>query len=144
MFTLHQRLLQDTYFIGKLPLCRILLMNNKLFPWVILVPEREGITEIFQLNEKDRKNMIDEIALVSKALKDSYHPDKINVGALGNQVEQLHIHIIARFKTDTCWPEPVWGKGAELYDEQNALEIAEKIRTASGKLKDFITTTHQP
>lgn len=144
MFTLHPRLLQDTYYIGKLSLCRVLLMNNKLFPWVILVPERKDIVEIFQLNTKDRKTLIEEISVISEALNKTYWPDKINVAALGNQVEQLHIHVIARFKTDDAWPEPVWGKGGQVYDEQSILEIAEKLRGACKKIKGFITIANRP
>jgi len=144
MFTLHPRLLQDTYFIGKLSLCRVLLMNNRIFPWVILVPERENMVEIFQLDEKDRRKLIDEIALVSDVMQKTYWPDKINVAALGNQVEQLHVHVIARFKTDDAWPEPVWGKGIEAYDEQSALKTAEKIRDACAGIKGFVTIANRP
>ena len=144
MFTLHHRLLQDTYYIGKLSLCRVLLMNNKMFPWVILVPERENMVEIFQLKIKDRKTLIEEIALISDTLNKIYWPDKINVAALGNQVEQLHIHIIARFKTDEAWPEPVLGKAATAYDEASVVEIAEKLREACKEIKGFVTIANRP
>ena len=144
MFTLHPILLQDTYYIGKLSLCRVLLMNNKLFPWVILVPEREDMVEIFQLTKKDRKTLIEEIAVISETLKKLYWPDKINVAALGNQVEQLHIHVIARFKTDDSWPQPVWGKGAEVYDEESIVAIAEKLREACKDIKGFISIANEP
>ncbi len=144
MFTLHPVLLQDTYYIGKLSLCRVLLLNNRIFPWLILVPEREDMVEIFQLSAKDRKILIDEIAIISEILSKTYWPDKINVAALGNQVEQLHIHIIARFKTDDAWPEPVWGKGSEPYNEQSAKEITEKLRTACAGIKNFVTIANRP
>ena len=139
MFTLRSELIQDTYFIGTLTLCRVLLMNNRLFPWVILVPERENMREIFQLQEIDRHKLIDEIAIISDIIQKIYQPDKINVAALGNKVEQLHVHIIARFKTDQAWPEPVWGRGLESYDEETALQTIEKISNACAKDNGFIS-----
>jgi diadenosine tetraphosphate (Ap4A) HIT family hydrolase len=144
MFSLHPRLLQDTYYIGKLTLCRVLLMNNRLFPWLILVPERAGMAEIFQLDEEDRHLLIDEISLISDIINKTYWPDKINVAALGNQVPQLHVHIIARFKTDDAWPEPIWGKGLEAYDEQSALQAADKLREACKGIEGFVTIANQP
>ena len=119
-------------------------MNNKMFPWVILVPEREDMVEIFDLTSKDQKKLIEEISLISKAMKKLYWPDKINVAALGNIVEQLHVHVIARFKTDTVWPEPVWGKGAEAYNEESVIEISEKLREACKEIKGFVTIANQP
>lgn len=119
-------------------------MNNKLFPWLILVPERENIKEIFELTAKDRKILIDETALISKTMHKTYWPDKINVAALGNQVEQLHIHIIARFKTDDVWPAPVWGKGVAPYTKESVIEITEKLRQACGDIKGFVTIANQP
>ncbi len=144
MFILHSRLMQDTYYIGKLSLCRVLLMNNQMFPWIILVPERQGMVEIFQLKPRDRKVLMEEITLISETLNKVYWPDKINVAALGNQVEQLHIHVIARFKTDEAWPEPVWGKGAKPYDENSVMEIAAKLREACKKIKGFVTVANLP
>lgn len=144
MFQLHPQLLQDTHYIGKLTLCRVLLMNNKLFPWLILVPERKDIKEIFELAPKDRKLLIEETALISEALHKTYWPDKMNVAALGNQVEQLHVHIIARFKTDDAWPAPVWGKGAAPYTKKSVKEIADKIREACSSIKGFVTIANQP
>lgn len=144
MFKLHPLLMLDTYYIGKLSLCRVLLMNNKLFPWVILVPERENMVEIFDLKPKEQRVLIEEIALVSQLLKETYWPDKINVAALGNIVEQLHVHVIARFKTDDAWPDPVWGKGKEEYAENSANEAIEKLRSACKKIKGFKTIANKP
>ena len=144
MFTLHSQLLQDTFYVGKLSLCRVLLMNNKLFPWIVLVPERENIREIFELKPKDRKLLIEETSLMSETLKNVYWPDKINVAALGNQVEQLHMHIIARFRTDDVWPEPIWGKGSAPYAPESVAEITEKLRKACDDIKGFVTIANQP
>ncbi len=111
MFTLHERLRSDTFDITRLRLSRVLLMNDSSFPWLILVPERENIREIFELDEKDRAVLVEEITLASRIIQHLYKPDKINVGALGNLVPQLHIHVIGRFKSDRAWPGPVWGAG---------------------------------
>ncbi len=144
MFILHTQLLQDTYYIGKLPLSRVLLMNNKLFPWVILVPEIENKTELFELQAKEQKMLIEETSAIAKAIKKLYWADKMNIATLGNQVEQLHIHIIARFKTDECWPAPVWGKGIKQYDEKSAEETINKIRDICANLKGFNAIANIP
>jgi diadenosine tetraphosphate (Ap4A) HIT family hydrolase len=117
LFQLHDRLAADTAFIAKLDLCRVLLMDNRLWPWLILVPERDGLTEIHQLPQPDRHRPMDETALGSRLLEGRFSPDKINVGALGNLVPQLHIHVIGRRRDDPAWPGPVWGSGfAERYE----------------------------
>lgn len=118
MFTLHQRLKDDTVEVARLALCSVLLMKDRTVPWLILVPRREGASEMHALSKEDRAVLIEEITLASKALEKLYRPDKINIGALGNLVPQLHIHVIGRFKTDRAWPGPVWGRdGAEPYTE---------------------------
>lgn len=117
MFQLHPQLAADTREIMRLGLCRVLLMNDRRFPWLILVPERAGIREIHQLSAADRAVLIEEAARTAQAMERLYKADKMNVAALGNQVPQLHVHVIARFTTDPAWPTPVWGKGkAEPYD----------------------------
>lgn len=109
-FTLHPRLAADTLAVGDLPLCRVLLMKNAAFPWLILVPRRTA-TEIHQLPPADRAALMEETAAASALLERLTAPDKINVGALGNMVPQLHMHVIARRRTDSAWPGPVWGSG---------------------------------
>lgn len=117
MFQLHPQLAADTREVMRLGLCRVLLMNDRRFPWLILVPERAGIREIHQLSAADRAVLIEEAARTAQAMERLYKADKMNVAALGNQVPQLHVHVIARFTTDPAWPTPVWGKGkAEPYD----------------------------
>jgi len=112
--TLHPTLARDTVDITRLPLCRVLLMNDRRFPWVILVPERENVREIHELPPEDRAQLIEEIARVGEALQRLFEPDKLNVGALGNVVPQLHIHVVARADSDDAWPGPVWGSGAAV------------------------------
>ena len=109
MFELHPRLNADTIPVIDWPLCRVLLMNECAWPWLILVPRRHSITEIHELDAGDREVLIQEIAAASHCLQNLTGADKMNVAALGNMVPQLHIHVIARFKDDPAWPKPVFG-----------------------------------
>jgi len=109
-FVLNRELAADTLSIGRLELCRLLLMNDATYPWFILVPERPGIREIFELETGDQRSLINEIAQVSKAVGEIFGPDKLNVAAIGNLVPQLHVHIVARFHSDPVWPMPIWGR----------------------------------
>jgi diadenosine tetraphosphate (Ap4A) HIT family hydrolase len=117
-FVLHPRLMVDTAGIADWSLSRILLMNDKRFPWIVLVPRRPNIAELFELDEAARITLTNEIVRVSQRLKawaKLRGPcDKINVGMIGNIVPQLHVHIVARSKGDAAWPAPVWGKGEAL------------------------------
>lgn len=132
-FKLDTRLEKDCYEIGSMKLCKVLLMNDSQYPWFILVPEREGVRELFQLNRDDQISFLIESNLLSKALTVVFQPDKLNIAALGNVVEQLHFHHIVRFKNDPSWPDPVWGKKAAVpYTEDQAQEIMEKIKQALG------------
>lgn len=109
MFLLHPILEHDTVEVTRLALCRVLLMRERAYPWLILVPEREGLRDFDDLSPQDRALAVNEIDQVSKVMKELFQPYKMNVAALGNVVEQLHIHVIARFKEDPAWPAPVWG-----------------------------------
>ena len=130
-FTLHPTLARDTVLVSRLPLCRVLLMGDRRFPWLILVPERDSVREIHELPQGDRADLMEEIARVSEVLKRLFQPDKLNVGALGNIVPQLHIHVVARFVADPAWPGPVWGSGpAEPYADSELEEIRGRLATA--------------
>jgi diadenosine tetraphosphate (Ap4A) HIT family hydrolase len=107
-WSLHPQLAADTVPVCDLALSRLLAMNDANFPWLILVPRRSGASEIIDLGA-EQALMMDEIARVSRALKDETRCDKLNVAAIGNMVPQLHIHIVARRKDDAAWPKPVWG-----------------------------------
>ena len=134
MFHLHERLEADTVPVTELALCRVLLMDNRVWPWLILVPARAGLTEIHQLDFAARHQLVDEIALASQALEGLFRPDKINVGALGNMVPQLHVHVIARTKSDPAWPGPVWGSGfAGRYDPEERDSLIRTIGEVLGK-----------
>jgi diadenosine tetraphosphate (Ap4A) HIT family hydrolase len=138
--TIHPTLARDTVeiteiteitVIARLPLCRLLLMNDRRFPWLILVPEREGAREIHDLPPADRAVLVEEIASAGAALARAFHPDKVNVGALGNIVPQLHVHVVARFAADAAWPGPVWGSGAAVpYGDAELAEIRERLTAA--------------
>lgn len=128
-FTLHPQLLSDTLPVGELPLSRLVLMNNRRFPWVILVPRVEGVREIFELTPSQQSQLMDETASVAKALNDLVQADKINIAALGNQVPQLHMHVIARFSVDAAWPKPVWNAGlsTDPYPEAEAAKLVSQL-----------------
>lgn len=128
-FELHERLVADTLLIADLPLCRALLMNDRRFPWVILVPRREGLRDFDDVLPNEKPNFHAEIDLASEVLREASGAEKMNVAALGNMVPQLHVHVIARFSKDVAWPGPVWGVGtAEPYDGDEARALVEKLR----------------
>jgi len=114
MFRLDARLDRDTVPVTDLGLCRALLMDDARYPWLILVPARPDLRELHDLEAADRNRLVDEICQASRAVERLFQPDKINVGALGNLVPQLHIHVIARRIGDSAWPGPVWGQGSAV------------------------------
>jgi diadenosine tetraphosphate (Ap4A) HIT family hydrolase len=129
-FTLHERLRADTVEIARWPLSLLLMMNARQWPWLILVPQRAGLREIHDLDAGDRTRLIEEIARASRCLETLFKPVKINVGALGNLVPQLHVHVIARFTDDPAWPGPVWGAAApERYPEEELAKRVEQLQT---------------
>ncbi len=131
MFALDPRLQQDTLPIGDFPLCRLLLSNDSNYPWFILVPRREDISELFQLDDADQQQLWKETTALAETLKDSFDADKMNVATLGNVVSQLHMHVIVRKRDDAAWPAPVWGKHAALpYNAGQVAAIRERLRVA--------------
>ena len=106
-FALDRRLAADTVALATWPLCRVLLNRDATWPWLILVPARPGLKDFDDVAPADQPAFLDEIGRASRALKALHAPDKINVAALGNVVAQLHVHVIARFRTDPAWPNPV-------------------------------------
>jgi len=107
---LHPQLEKDCFVVGRFPLCVLLLINDANYPWFILVPQRENITEIHQLTDEDQQQLMRESSMLAACIEKEFNADKINVAALGNMVPQLHIHHIVRYKSDPAWPAPVWGK----------------------------------
>ena len=131
MFQLDARLTQDTTPVTSFALSRVLLMNDARYPWLILVPARDGLSELHDLNASDQAPLNDEIIRVSRAMTELFTPEKINVGALGNIVRQLHIHIVARRTDDPAWPGPVWGHSPAVpYTVEQLVDM--QSRLASG------------
>lgn len=129
MFTLHPQLEADTIVVGDLPICRVLLNKQfSQFPWVILVPKRTALKDLSDLPELDYWPVMDEVRMVELALKAITGAEKMNMGALGNMVPQLHIHVIARFKADAAWPKPVWGNAEPAPYADTTPEILQKLR----------------
>ena len=108
-WSLHPQLAQDTTPVGDLALSRVLLANDANYPWLILVPRLPGLRELIDLEENAQVQLLGEIAAASRALKDITECEKLNIAALGNQVAQLHVHVIGRRHNDAAWPKPVWG-----------------------------------
>jgi diadenosine tetraphosphate (Ap4A) HIT family hydrolase len=130
-FQLHPQLAKDCSVLGSFPLCRLLLMNDAHYPWFILVPQRESLREIHELNESDLFLLIHESALLGRVMQAVFAPDKLNIAALGNVVPQLHIHHIARYVNDPAWPAPVWGKLPALpYPAERLAELRGKMLEA--------------
>ncbi|MEI4481868.1 MULTISPECIES: HIT domain-containing protein [Phyllobacterium] len=130
-FALDAKLNADTFPIVKLGLCDLRLMNDRRWPWLILVPQRPGITEVHELTPLDQTMLTFEAGIAAQALKSITNCEKINTAALGNIVRQLHVHVIARNTGDPAWPGPVWGHGTrEPYSKNDAKVFAKTILDA--------------
>jgi diadenosine tetraphosphate (Ap4A) HIT family hydrolase len=127
MFTLHPQLAADTIILGQLPLSLLLLHKDSQYPWCILVPQRENIREIFQLDDLDRQQLMSESCQLAEVMNQVFCPHKLNIAALGNLVPQLHLHHVARFEHDPTWPQPIWGRLPPVEYTENALETRIQI-----------------
>jgi diadenosine tetraphosphate (Ap4A) HIT family hydrolase len=128
-FALHERLAADTLPVGDWPLSRVLLMNDAQFPWLILVPRRAAMREIYELGDNDQLQLLRESSALGRALMTLFAGDKLNIGALGNMVPQLHVHHIVRHAGDPAWPGPVWGKlPAQAYATADAARRIAQLR----------------
>ena len=126
-FVLDSRLEKDCIFLCKIKNCRLLLLNNSLVPWFILVPEVEE-TELYELDKETQLNLLKIVNDISKFIKTEFKIDKLNIATIGNIVKQLHIHIIGRAESDFCWPGVVWGvDGKKSYSENEVKEIIRKL-----------------
>ncbi len=130
-FELDPRLAHDTAFIADWPLCRVLLMDDARFPWLVLVPRRVDLAELDDLDETDNTRLMHEIRRAMETLRGVVACDKINVGALGNIVRQLHVHVVARREGDAAWPGPVWGHGpTQRYTPATPEGLIARLRSA--------------
>lgn len=117
-FELDPRLARDTELVENLGLCQLRIMKDSRWPWFMLVPQRNDMSELFELTPLDQALLTFETNMVAAALKKATGAEKINVAAIGNIVRQLHVHIVARFDGDPNWPGPIWGYGqAEAYQD---------------------------
>lgn len=141
VFALDARLKADTVLLGQLPLSYVLLHKDSRFPWLILVPAVAGCSETIQLSDEQQQQLCIESAAIARIVQHLWQPDRINTGKLGNIVEQLHIHHIARFSDDAAWPGPVWGHGkAAFYSPEQLIEVKSKLLEALTALADFDAT----
>jgi diadenosine tetraphosphate (Ap4A) HIT family hydrolase len=132
MTELHPRLAADCIRLGRFELCHLLLMNDSSYPWFILVPDRDDVREIFELDAADRALLLDESCRLSAFLMRSFRGDKLNVAAIGNLVPQLHLHHVVRFQSDRAWPLPVWGKFSPVaYSDAALADIRAKVDSAA-------------
>lgn len=137
MFELHTQLAQDTLPVGRFPLSLLLLSRDANYPWCILVPQREDVFEIHHLSDADQLQLIRESCRLAETMTSIFDAHKMNVAALGNQVRQLHLHHVARFKEDPAWPQPIWGVVEPKNYAAEALE--ERLEQLRGALvgEDF-------
>jgi diadenosine tetraphosphate (Ap4A) HIT family hydrolase len=130
-WSLHPQLAHDTIPVGDLTLARVLLANDANYPWLILVPRLPGLVELIDLEDNAQVQLLAEISEAARALKEITGCEKLNIAALGNQVPQLHVHVIARRRSDAAWPKPVWGvKPALVYAQGQQEALLKLLRDA--------------
>jgi len=128
LFTLHPQLAKDCFELANLPLCKLLLCNDSAYPWFILVPKVNDITDIYQLDWQQQQQLLNESSLLSELVMQAFAGDKMNVAALGNVVEQLHVHHVVRYKNDVSWPKPIWGQQPLTpYTEMELAAVKDKV-----------------
>ena len=131
MTDLHPQLQKDCLILGRFELSQLLLLNDSNYPWFILVPDRADITEIYELSDQDRNQLWQESHVLSTHIMRQFAGDKLNIGAIGNLVSQLHLHHIVRYRSDLAWPAPVWGKTpAEPYSDDGLTKCLEQLKLA--------------
>jgi len=132
--TLDPRLQKDCFVLGKLELCQLLLMNNAAFPWFVLVPETTQI-EVCDLTGSEQTLLWEEVNSIAEFVRANFQIDKLNIGAIGNVVSQLHVHVVGRREDDYCWPGVVWGSATEKQYKDK--EVAAVISSATENLQGF-------
>lgn len=137
-FELDPQLARDCVVVGDFPVCRLLLMNDRHFPWFILVPRIQGVEEIYQLDETAQQQLLRESSFLAEVLQVLFSAEKMNVAALGNIVRQLHIHHVVRYSHDVAWPAPVWGKqAAQPYTEEELSGVMKKLKAGIAGVDSF-------
>lgn len=129
--TLDPRLASSSVFVCELGLCQVRLSQNGAFPWVLLIPQKNNVCEIWDLDPSEQQTLMHEIAYVSQVMRQLFNPDKMNIATLGNVVPQMHVHIIARYHSDGAWPNPVWNCGVSRdYTDLELSQALDRIRAA--------------
>lgn len=129
-FVLDRTLEKDSVFVADLPLCQVRLLKNASWPWVMLVPRRNGMRDTIDLSTEEQQQLMDEIARVSFIMRTLFKPHKLNVANLGNVISQLHVHVVARYENDPAWPGPIWGSGFNKeYDTAEQSRIIDALKT---------------
>jgi len=127
-FNLHPQLANDCFELADFPLCKLLLCNDSAYPWFILVPKVSNVTDIYQLDWQQQQQLLNESSMLSELLMQVFLGDKMNVAALGNVVEQLHVHHVVRYKNDVSWPKPIWGQHPLMpYSDVELMSLKEKL-----------------
>ena len=129
-FKIDNKFLKSSHHVIELKLCSIRLNDNSKFPWIILIPKRNKITDMSDLNSKDQILLMKEIVHVSKIMKKLFKTSKLNIEKIGNMVPQLHIHVIARSKKDSSWPLSVWVVKGKIYTKTALSVMMLKVRKA--------------
>jgi len=129
-YKIDKKFLKSSYHVKELKLCSIRLHDNSKFPWVILIPKRNKINDMSDLNSKDQILLMKEIVHVSKIMKKLFKTSKLNIEKIGNMVPQLHIHIIARSRKDSSWPLSVWVVKGKNYSKTALIIMMQKVRKA--------------
>ncbi|WP_448550415.1 HIT domain-containing protein [Thalassotalea fusca] len=128
LFELHSLLVKDCIEVMDLPLSKLLLMNDKNYPWLILVPRVHDVTDIYQLDWEEQQQLLNESSMISEVMMQLFDGKKMNVAALGNICPQLHLHHIVRKEGDNAWPAPVWGAAPpEPYSEAEQAELMQQL-----------------
>lgn len=134
MFQLDPRIAEGSLPLGRLELCEVRLMNDSRYPWALLVPQRANVTELFQLASPDRSALIEEAAELAARMSAAFQADKMNVGNLGNRVAQFHLHVVARRRSDSAWPDAVWnGTAAVPYGSAESDAVLAKMKACLGR-----------
>lgn len=130
-FKLDSRLDQDSIFVRDLKLSQLRIINHQNFPWLILVPKKDDLIELTDLNDQEYMVLTQEIRTVSLMMQTLFKPDKLNIATIGNVVSQLHIHIIARYRDDKLFPKPVWGDAFIPYEEEVLTSLLSSLKSQS-------------
>lgn len=145
MFQLHAQLAADCEVLGSFPLCHLLLLRDANYPWFVLVPARNDIREIHHLTVDDQQQLLRESVALATAMEQAFSPDKLNVAALGNMVPQLHVHHVARYRSDPAWPAPVWGRvPAKRYEADAMVDVASRLVEALAPEAGFTPADSAP